>query len=156
MVAEYRLHKRPSATARWSQSECPIINEVTILCPGICKWSEITGDFKITWINGRKIVKNIPPSYTKLNHCWVVNTKIVTKLKVLTLFNYSQTLELRPPQNKDHVFLDCCSGLRNFFSLKPTRVRPTQVGKHPATVLETFGCWPRFWVYLNLICLTLT
>ena len=32
--------------------------------------------------------------------------------------------------------------------------RPTRVGKHPATVLETFGCWPRFWVYLNLFDLS--
>ena len=32
--------------------------------------------------------------------------------------------------------------------------RPTRVGKHPATVLETFGCWPRFWVYLTLFDLS--
>ncbi len=31
---------------------------------------------------------------------------------------------------------------------------PTRVGNHPATVLETFGCWPRFWVCLNLFDLS--
>ncbi len=32
--------------------------------------------------------------------------------------------------------------------------RSTRVGNHPATVLETFGCWPRFWVCLNLFDLS--
>ncbi len=35
-----------------------------------------------------------------------------------------------------------------------TDFRPTRVGNHPATVLETFGCWPRFWVCLNLFDLS--
>ncbi len=33
-------------------------------------------------------------------------------------------------------------------------IRPTRVGNHPATVLETFGCWPRFSVCLNLFDLS--
>ncbi len=32
--------------------------------------------------------------------------------------------------------------------------RPTRVGNHPATVLDTFGCWPRFWVCLNMFDLS--
>ncbi len=37
---------------------------------------------------------------------------------------------------------------------KSINCRPTRVGNHPATVLETFGCWPRFWACLNLFDLS--